>query len=456
MRHFVFAAIAASLLGIGSATVRAAEPALSIAVFHADVTPPLGSSLCNGNVTPAKKIVDPLTARGVILLTDRKPIILCAVDWVGIGNDANRAWRDALAEAAGTTPERVAVHTVHQHDTPGCDFSVEELLVPVGLSGAMCNVPFARKAIARTAAAVREAIHRPKGVTHIGLGKAVVDRVASTRRVLGPDGKVKHKRMSTCKNDKARAAPVGLIDPYLRLVSFWDGDRPLAAVMYYAVHPVCNYRRGAVSSDFAGWARMLREATLPEVAHVYFNGAGGDLAVGKYNDGAVCRRFELAMRLADGMARAWDAVEKHPVAAGDVNWKVLPINLPLRPGWTEERFLQILNDPDAKRRDRVRSARDLTWVRRCKRGDKIDLTCLQIGKASILHLPGEPFVAYQLAAQKMRPDRFVCTAGYGDYGPGYICTAIAYEQDGYEDGRVSRVGPEVEQVLKDALRRLLE
>jgi len=455
-RHFIFAVILASLLCVGSATARAAEPSLSIAAFQADVTPPLGSPLCHGSIPPARKIVDPLTARGVILLTGRKPIVLCAVDWVGIGNDANRAWRDALAEAAGTTPERVAVHTVHQHATPGCDFSVEDLLIPAGLSGEMFNVPFAREAIARTAEAVREAVQCPMPVTHIGLGQAVVDRVASTRRVLGPDGKVKYKRMSTCEDDEARAATEGLIDPYLRLVSFWDGDRPLVALMYYACHPMSDYRRGAVSTDFAGWARMLRESALPEVAHIYFNGAGGNLAAGKYNDGAARRRFELAMRLADAMERAWDAVEQYPIVAGDIHWKVLPVSLPLRPGWTEEQFLQVLNDPDAKRGERVWSARSLVWTRRCKRGDKIDLTCLQIGKASIIHLPGEPFVEYQLAAQQMRPDRFVCVAGYGDYGPGYICTAIAYGQDGYEDSRVSRVGPEVEQVLKDAIRRLLE
>jgi hypothetical protein len=39
-----------------------------------------------------------------------------------------------------------------------------------------------------------------------------------------------------------------------------------------------------------------------------------------------------------------------------------------------------------------------------------------------LHLPGELFVEYELAAQAMRPDRFVAVAGYGDYTPGYIGT----------------------------------
>jgi hypothetical protein len=74
----------------------------------------------------------------------------------------------------------------------------------------------------------------------------------------------------------------------------------------------------------------------------------------------------------------------------------------------------------------------------------------------ILHLRGELFVEYQLAAQKMRPDAFVCMAAYGDYGPGYIGTAIAYTQGGYETSQVSRVSPRVEAVLMGAMQELLK
>ena len=51
---------------------------------------------------------------------------------------------------------------------------------------------------------------------------------------------------------------------------------------------------------------------------------------------------------------------------------------------------------------------------------------------------------------------FVAMAAYGDYGPGYIGTEIAYSQGGYETGPVSRVAPEVESVLMNAMKQLLE
>jgi hypothetical protein len=74
----------------------------------------------------------------------------------------------------------------------------------------------------------------------------------------------------------------------------------------------------------------------------------------------------------------------------------------------------------------------------------------------MLHLPGELFVEYQLAAKAMRPDLHVMMAAYGNYGPGYIGTAAAYPEGGYETGPTSsNVAPEVEKVLTDAMQSLL-
>ena len=62
----------------------------------------------------------------------------------------------------------------------------------------------------------------------------------------------------------------------------------------------------------------------------------------------------------------------------------------------------------------------LAWYKRQQLGKKIDISCLTLGDARILHLPGELFVEYQLAAKAERPDLSVAMAAYGDYGPFYI------------------------------------
>ncbi len=130
----------------------------------AENSPPL----CYGFVKPVERIVDPLSARGVILLTDKQPIVLCVIDWVAISNGAYDAWCEALAEAASTTVDRVSVHVAHQHDTPGVDFSAAEILAKYGHRGMMFDDVFARDAIRRTAAAAGDAVKKSRRVSHIG------------------------------------------------------------------------------------------------------------------------------------------------------------------------------------------------------------------------------------------------------------------------------------------------
>jgi hypothetical protein len=432
-----------------------AEP-LRIATFEADLTPPLGAPLCDALVPPAKQIDDPLFARGLILFADGPPIVLCAVDWVGIGNTGHDAFRDALAKAAGTTRERVCVHCLHQHDAPGCDFLADELLAPFGLQNRLFDVAFAKKAMARLGAAAEVAAKNPVAVTHIGIGKAAVAKVASTRRVMGEDGKVKYVRYSSTKDAKIRDEPEGLIDPYVQLLSFWDKDNALVSITYYATHPQSYYGKGGVSCDFPGLARGLRDKAEPKIIHIHFNGAGGNVTAGKYNDGAPENRPVLADRLSRGMKEAWDAVKKHPIEAGDVSWRTTAAALPLSKQYNSKELAARLADEELPVADRLRTARNLAWAQRCEKGVKIDLACLKIGPAYVVHMPGELFVEYQLAAQKMRPENAVMMAAYGDYGPGYIGTAIAYTQGGYETGPVSRVAPEVEDILMQGLRELLK
>ncbi|MCB1231499.1 MAG: hypothetical protein KDN19_14615 [Verrucomicrobiae bacterium] len=430
---------------------------LRLASFVADVTPPIGSPLCNGSIKPAANIEEPLTARGVVLIPggEEKPIVLCVADFVGIYNASHDAWRKALAEAAGTTPERVSVHTIHNHDAPGYDVSALEVLEKENLPDSMALRSAHGHAIETTAAALRDSLVNAAPVTHLGLGKGVVEEFASNRRILGPDGKLALARMSSCRNPEAVAAPEGTIDPELDLVSFWNGDEALAVLTFYASHPQSYYGRGGVTPDTVGIARNRRSEETG-VLHVHFDGAGGNVAAGKYNDGSPEARAILIDRVHAGMKAAWEAQEKRSLAPGDLDWTVAPTSLPWGGSFSEEELVAQLTDPDVDVRTRIRAARDAVYLRRWKEGAKIDINCLRLGDARLLFFPGELFVEYQLAAKAMRPDDFVALAAYGDGGPGYIGTEIAYSQGGYEVGRVSRVSPDVQAVLEKVTRNLLE
>lgn len=445
------------LLILSVPSILANDNQLRIATFKADATPPLGSPLCNGNVKPVMKIVTPLTARGIVLFGDEQPVAMVAMDWVGIGNESFDQFRRTIADAIGTTAERVALHTLHQHDAPGSDFATERLLARHGLGGLYSNPEFDTQTMEAIATAAKAAVITPTLVTHVGVAAAKVDRVASNRRILGPNGKVSLQRQSSGgRNPAAAAAPEGVIDPLVRMLTLWSDETPLVAITWYATHPQSYYGQGLVNWDFVGMARELRQQALPDVPHIHFNGAGGNIAAGKYNDGSKENRPILASRLAEGMKQAWQSQVKSPISASDLAWRIVPVSLPVSSRLQQAELQAKLANQTLPQKERLRAARDLTFVTRMNSGHQIPLTCLSLGPADILHLPGELFVEYQLAAQQMQPDRFVTMAAYGDYGPGYIGTQIAYTQGGYETGIVSRVSPDVEAILQQAIKRLLQ
>ena len=271
--------------------------------------------------------------------------------------------------------------------------------------------------IARAAAAVRVATREARAVSHLGMGEAEVEKVASNRRVLGPDGKVQFVRYTACKDPEVRAKPVGTIDPVLKMISFWDGPSRWWCLTYYATHPQSYYRTGLANPDFPGMARDQRQEAAG-IVHMHFDGAGGNIGAGKWNDGSPENRQILADRVAAGMAKALAATVKTPITAADMTWESVPVALPPAPHLDVARLEAVVNDAKKPVNERSVAATELVWLRRCLAGDTIDVACLHLGKARVLHMPGELFVEYQLAAQKLRPDLFVAMAAYGEsHGP---------------------------------------
>jgi len=427
-------------------------PALHIASFSCDVTPPEGHPLCGGWILPVRGVDDPLRALGVVLLGGAKPVVLCAVDWTGLRNEAFRIWRKSLADAAHTTPEHVSLHCVHPHNTPFADVEAEKLIAAAKGSSSL-DLKFFEDCVRRSADALRAALPRAVPFTHIGTGAAEVKQVASNRRILGPDGRVKFTRTSATASQEIRDQPEGLIDPQLRTLSFWDGETPLAALSFYACHPMSYYGDGRVSADFCGLARQKRQEDTG-VFQVYFNGCGGNVTAGKYNDGAKENRNVLRDRIVAAMDAAWKNTRRIPVRGFE--WRFEPVELPPR---KEESFgavasRAVLEDPKATVARRNNAAFQIAWLKRIK--TPIEVNCLDFaGTVLNLFLPGEAFVEYQLAAQKFRPDAFVNVAAYGDGGPGYIPTAKAYLEGGYEP-TVALVGPESEELLLRTISKLLK
>jgi hypothetical protein len=267
-----------------------------------------------------------------------------------------------------------------------------------------------------------------KPITHIGTGEAKVEMVASNRRYLDETGTVRYNRVSASRDPKIRAGEEGIIDPFLKTLSFWNGDTPLLGLSVYATHPMSYYGKGGVSADFVGLARKHRQADTPGVFQFYASGCSGNVTAGKYNDGDPANRTVLADRMHKAMAAAWKNTKRVPVK--EVEFRSVPLKLEARksPGFSEAELMKRLTS-DARPFGQCLAALGLSWKHRVEAGRAIDLPVLDFGGAVLALLPAESYVEFQLAAQKLRSDAFVVVAGYGECGPGYIPIERAWKEN---------------------------
>lgn len=447
-----------ALAWLGAKSIQADEPARDpsssprVVTFREEITPPLGSPLCAGSVKPLEGVDDPLYAKGFVLDDGQHRYVLCALDWCEVRNVSHDQMRASLAAAAGTEPRYVAVQCLHQHNAPIVDTAAQRLLDAQSNPPALCDVASFEATLARIAERVREACTKLEPFDQIAIGTAKVERIASSRRLARP-GESMLVRFSSTTDTKLQEWPEGLIDPLLRTVTLARGDRPLVRLHYYASHPQTYYGDGRACTDFPGMARERMERE-DNTFQIYFTGCGGNVAAGKYNDGTPLARVQLADRMFQAMQASISASKSQPAPS---NWKWRTAELKMKPrddgGYDAAQNQAAIENGEANARSRLSAA--LTLAYRQRADQPIEVSSLQMGDVWLVHLPGEPFVEYQLDAQKLRPNDFVCVAGYGDGGPGYLCLERSYAEGGYEP-TASLVVPESEKDMRRAIGELLD
>ena len=165
--------------------------AMQLGTFKFDATPPLGHGCCGGWITPVVSVDDALECIGVVLLpAGELPVVVCTLDWTGLANAANATMRTAMAEAVGTTPERVSIHVVHPHNAPMACTSTEELLLDPAVVGTPLkfgehplDLTFFDECVINARAAAKASLTSLVTVGEIATGKAEVFEVAANRRV---------------------------------------------------------------------------------------------------------------------------------------------------------------------------------------------------------------------------------------------------------------------------------
>lgn len=432
---------------------------------RADVTPahPVEMSGYAARVGLSSGVNDRLEARCLLVQAPAgSALALVTLDVIGVDAGLTHAVRaavaEAVAEAAGLelAPERVGVVASHTHSGPatlrGARLgAVDDAVVATLVAGA---------------ATAAEAAASDLTPGEFRLGSAVVPGLAANRR-----------------------DPRGPVDPELQVLGFWErgAAQPRGLLASFALHPVVlGPDNLLLTRDYIGFLLGALEATMPGCTPLFATGFAGQVNDGHpatASDGAPTdrRSFTAARRVGERLAAAVPAALAAAVRGpcpGELDAAHGRVELPyaapkVDPPRAAGAWRRELADATAAPGAGVKPFRLATlpamiaWAEQWgpvwaaggpePRSRACEVQALGIEGFALVLCPGEPFVEYGLRLKRSHRGR-VLPLGYANDAPGYLPTAAAWGEGGYEVdlayvfyGEPGPYAPELESSLGAAL-----
>ena len=189
----------------------------------------------------------------------------------------------------------------------------------------------------------------------------------------------------------------------LKLVGFWAGDQPVAVLLIMRRIRKAITVQGLANPDFPGLAQhsgrgrpVSRTSTSTARAET---SVPGNITMALTEPRGAGRPH--GERNVQGMGLRTQMANHRQRRRVDVR----PVALPPASHLNEARLVDAIETRTRRPPSASPRLGRLVWLRTCTAGETIDLGCLRVGTARILHLPGELFVEYQLAQGMRRPLR---------------------------------------------------
>ncbi|MCY2962074.1 MAG: hypothetical protein NT069_00215 [Planctomycetota bacterium] len=415
------------LVGFLSTAVSAADPVadqdgqfeaasnLRAGVAKVDITPSVKGGLeFSGHRRIVDKVRDPLRA-GVLVLDDgATKAAIVTLDTVGAWDDMVKLARERIEAQTGVPAANILIAASHNHSGPG--FGADS--------------DWGRGLIDKLGTAARQAADSMRTVT-IGYGEDKISFGINRRKVI--DGRAVF-----------RLNPDGPNDPRVKVLRFDDGKSltPVAVIMHAVCHP-CFFTWGdkgttpypngypKLSADFPGEAQTFVEMCYgQQTSALFLQGCAGDIRPNLPG---------FPYRCADESDIQW--------AGRDLGCAVVRS---LAANVTRE---QLKNRP---KHYPIRVANAIVSLPGKEKRELAELQALKIGPYLLLTMPGEPMVNYGFRLERAIADRAIpIIVGYANGNLGYIATADAYTEGGYEPN-TSKLLPEAEEAILAELSELTD
>lgn len=390
---------------------------LSAGTARVTITPPVGIPLQGyDRGRPSEGIRDDLYARALVLERGDTRVALVSVDVIGLEPASVARTRDLIRDSTGIPGSAVCLACSHTHAGPAvmlvCRKDPPDPDYTHTLERAMAG------AVSMSARAMQPVVSVISGEGRCGFNV--------NRRLRTPNGIV------------MRPSPEGLQDRRAQVIRLdGEGAAPVAVLFRYACHPTSlaggNLR---FSGDYPGGAARAIEGLFGTGTTAFFlPGCFGDLRPhltapdGNFRGATDAELDRLGRMLGAEVVRAAEE-SAHAAGEGDaVDDRLAAAAEPLALPYAD------LPSVDALQRAIDGAEMGLfaeEILARRERGEaRVEVQAIRLGPVTLVALPGEVMNAIGAAIERsMEPPAIVM--GYTNANPGYLCTAEAMAEGGYE------------------------
>jgi len=447
----------------------------------ADVTPPPGVTMAGYSSRDhgAESVETPLSVTALVLEGQGHFAAVALTDIIGATADLTTAVREQVGRETDIPPEAVNVCGSHTHWGPALNASgylpehLRKLVLPEYVD-----------CLTRTISGALIAAWRERTEAFAGWGTGLADGISFNRRPVTTEGKVAMNL--TLPPEQASAASreglrlrdawrvgghkgprlsppleavqglrAGVTDPYIPLLKLLlpDGS-PLCGVISFACHPVVGGEDNfyAISPDYPHEARQAFEGVIGAPLGFALGCAGDQVPTWRGGDS----RVRVGRSLGAAAAREWLNIRD---CRGDVPVRTArqEITIPVKalPDVADaQEALDACEDPESSAAAYQRHLLALATRYQDKPGIETEMWAIRVGDWAAVTFPGEVLaeIGLQVKQRSPFPVTGIMTVSYDALG--YISTADAHVEGGYEPGW-SAPGPEAERVVVDAAVELL-
>ena len=424
-----------------------------------DVTPPLGSPLAGYfHIRESVGVLDPIFLNAVVVEAGEERLAVITGDFLSMYLTQATEIRSFVAKETGIPSHHILMQSLHQHTS-----------VTAG------NTPeFYRELLKRKYVdAVKLALDDLAESTVTVAEKETEEPVSFIRRYRMKDGSVM-TNPGFLNPDIDQ--PLGKADNTARLVRFHREGKGDLAMIGFQTHPdtLGGHR---FSADWPGFVRRIVEKKLEgEGVHcILLNGCQGD--TNHFNLSrpkppvSTAERYEtvtriMGERIAEAALAVWnegEKIEEGPVS-GEVSLHAIPSNLEGIEEIEEAKEIQKLlaaklpTPRPLNLAERGRYAR-ISRMENLALFQKVTVTLVAFGRVAIVGYAGEPFTEYADVLRQAYPELFILTACNCNGAQGYLPSAAAFEEGGYEASSTSftsAVPTVLQGEAKEKLKRHIE